>query len=86
MRLKNLISTMAKLQLYKAAILPHLIYCHLVWHFCRTSDTRRLERIQERGLRALFNDKHSSCEALLDRANLPALKKQAITRYLHLDV
>ena len=40
MKLKNLISTMAKLQLYKAAILPHLIYCHLVWHFCRASDTR----------------------------------------------
>ena len=30
MRLKNLIPTKAKLQLYKAAILPHLIFCHLV--------------------------------------------------------
>ena len=29
MRLKNLIPTEAKLQLYKAAILPHLTYCHL---------------------------------------------------------
>ena len=29
MRLKNLIPTEAKLQLYKAAMLPHLTYCHL---------------------------------------------------------
>ena len=59
MRLKNLIPTAAKLQLYKAAILPHLTYCHLTWHFCRESDRRKLERIQERGLRAIFSDKQS---------------------------
>ena len=59
MRLKNLTPTAAKLQLYKAAILPHLTYCHLTWHFCRESDRRKLERIQERGLRAIFDDKQS---------------------------
>ena len=42
MRLKNLIPTEAKLQLYKAAILPHLTYCHLTWHFCKASDRRNL--------------------------------------------
>ena len=41
-RLKNLIQTEAKLHHYKAAILLHLTYCHLVWHFCRASDTREL--------------------------------------------
>ena len=34
MRLRNLIPTMAKLLLYKSAILPYLTYCHLVWNFC----------------------------------------------------
>ena len=29
-------------------------YCHLMWHFCRVSDSRRLERIQERALRANY--------------------------------
>ena len=38
MRLKNLIPTAAKLQMHKAAILPHLSYCHLSWHFCREGD------------------------------------------------
>ena len=65
MRLRNLIPNEAKLNLFKAAILPHLTYCHLVWHFCLASDTRRLERVQERGLRALFKDKQSSYQQLL---------------------
>ena len=73
MRLRNLIFTAAKLQLYKAAILPHLTYCHLTWHFCRASDTRKLERVQERGLRAVFKDKHSSYKQLLERAALPTV-------------
>ena len=73
MRLGNLIPTAAKLQLYKAAILPHLTYCHLTWHFCRASDTRKLERVQERGLRAVFKDKHSSYKQLLERAALPTV-------------
>ena len=78
MRLKNLIPTAAKLQLYKAAILPHLTYCHLTWHFCRESDRRKLERIQERGLRAIFNDKQSGYEELLVKANLPLLYNRRI--------
>ena len=73
MRLRNLIPTEAKLHLFKAAILPHLTYCHLVWHFCRASDTRRLERVQERGLRAVFKDKQSSYQQLLVKAKLPSL-------------
>ena len=53
-RLKNLIPTEARLQLYKAAILPYLTYCHLTWHFCKSSDRKKLERIQKRGLRAVL--------------------------------
>ena len=76
--LKNLIPTEAKLQfyinfIYKAAILPHLTYCHLTWHFCKASDRRKLERIQERGLRAVFKDKHSCYEKLLAKADIPSL-------------
>ena len=63
------------IQLFKAAVLPHLTYCmcHLVWHFCSSSDTRKLERLQERGLRAVYKEKHSSYLQLLERAKLPKL-------------
>ena len=66
MRLRNLIPTTAKLVLLKSAILPYLTYCHLVWHFCRASDTRRLERIQERGLKAVYKDTKSSLSPVIE--------------------
>ena len=80
MRLRNLIPTEAKLHLYKAAILFHLTYCHLVWHFCRASDTRRLERVQERGLimSAVIKDKLSSYQQLLEKAKLPTLYDRGV--------
>ena len=71
--LRNLIPTEAKLHLYKAAIIIHLTYCLLVWHFCRASDTRRLERVQERGPSAVFKDKLPSYQQLLEKAKLPTL-------------
>ena len=73
MRLSNLIPTDAKLQIFKTAILPYVTYCHLIWHFCKCSDGPRLERMQERGLRAVCKDKHSTYERLLQKAKLPTL-------------
>ena len=66
MMLKKLIPTNTKLTLYKSAILPYLTYCHLIWHFCTASDRRKLEHIQERALHAVYLDKESSHQALLD--------------------
>ena len=73
MRLRNLIPTTAKVVLLKSAILPYSTYCHLAWHFCRASDTHRLERIQQQGFRAMYKDTKSSYHQLLNRANLPTL-------------
>ena len=42
-RLRMLIPTHAKLQLYKAAILPHLTYCSTIWHLCTASDKRKVK-------------------------------------------
>ena len=69
-RMKNLNPMHAKLQ---TAILPHLTYCSLVlvWYFYRASDTRKLERINERGLRTVFCDRVSSYSDFLSRAGWP---------------
>ena len=42
MRFRNLIPTEAKLRIFKAFILPHVTYCHIVWHHCRSTDERKL--------------------------------------------
>ena len=78
MRLSNLIPTKAKLQLYKSSVLPYLTYCHLAWHFCRASDARKLERLQERGLRAVYRDKHANYSQLLERAKLSTLANRRL--------
>ena len=84
MRLRNFIPTSTKLTLFKAVILPHLTYCHLFWHFCRESDNKKLERIQERALRAVHCEKSSSYGDLLEMANLCTLKSRRIpARHRH---
>ena len=61
-----------------ANILPHLTYCSMVWHFIRSSDKRELERLQEKGLRAVFKDKSSSYEDLQNKAKLVTLNNQRL--------
>ena len=73
MRFKNLIPTEAELRIFKVFILPQIAYCHIVWHHCRSSDERKLERLQERALRAIYCDRTSTYEALLEKARLPTL-------------
>ena len=71
--LKHLLPVHAKLQLFKVAILTHLTCCGTTWHFCRTSDRRKVERLQERALTIVFNSKLDSYENLLKQANLTTL-------------
>ena len=52
MRLCNLVSINAKLQRYKTSVLPRLTLCRAVWNFCKAGDSRKLERVRGRGLRA----------------------------------
>ena len=73
MRLRKLIPCSAKSVLYKSFILPHLTYCHLVWHFCKSTDSKNLARIQERALRAVYESSSETYEELLERAKLPTL-------------
>ena len=70
-----ILSARSKLITYKSAILPQLTYCHIVWNFCHSSDYRKLERIQERALRANYNRKSGTYDELLKLAKLPTLKK-----------
>ena len=72
-RLRNLIPCKAKLLLYKSFILPYLTYCHLTWHFCKSSDKRKLERLQERALRIIYKSHTATYEELLRRADIPSL-------------
>ena len=65
--MRKLIPTEAKVQIYKTAILPHVTYCNLVWHFCKA------EWVNERGVRAVFCDWNLAYDDLLKCANFFSL-------------
>ena len=86
-RLRKIIPTHSKLQLYKAVILPHLTYCSTIGHFCRASDKRKVDRLQERAPRVVFNNEPVSYDELLRLAELPSrfnrrLQEIAILNYV----
>ena len=71
--LQNLIPCKVKPLLYKSVILPYLTYCHLTWHFCKSSHKRKLEGIQERALRVIYKSHSDPYEELVRRADIPSL-------------
>ena len=72
-RMRKLVTEKTKLLLSKSVILSGLNYCSTVRFFITASDKRKLKRMQEKGLRAVFNDNTSSYESLLKKATLPTL-------------
>ena len=73
-RLSRYLDTESKLIIVRCFILSHFKYCELVWHFCGSRNTKRLERIQYRALKFVYSDFDSSYEHLLAKANLPTLE------------
>ncbi len=46
----------SKLAIYRSYILSNFNYCPLVWHFCGIHNSRKMEKIQERALRFVYED------------------------------
>ena len=48
-------------------------FCPLAWYFCTETNTKKMEKLQERGLRFVYNDFSTSYEELLTKAKLSTL-------------
>ncbi len=55
-RVGKFLPTKVKLLLYKTYMSCHFNFCPLVWHFCGRENTDRLERLQYRALRFVFDN------------------------------
>ena len=75
-RFCSILSTTLKITIYKTSILPYVTYCSTVWHFTKSYDLRKIERIQEKAMKIIYCDKSSSYEKLLRTANLSALQNR----------
>ena len=67
-----------KESLYRVFILTYFDYCNQVWHHCGKRNTAKIEKVNERALRYIFNDKSASYQDLLERIRLPSLETQRI--------
>ena len=67
--------------LYLAFIIPNFNYCSETWHFRNKGATAKLEKVNERALRLVSNEKQSPYSAdLLHRIGLPSLVNQRLTK------
>ena len=65
-RLKRHLDRDTKSCMAKAFVMSQFNYCPLVWHFCKPGDTHKMEKIQERAFRFIYNDYTSEYLKLLE--------------------
>ena len=72
-RISKFLSEETRLLVFISFIRSYFNYCPIIWHFCSKGNTKQLEKLQNRGLKIVYNCYESSYEELLTRANLPTL-------------
>jgi len=72
-RQSRLLNMKAKKKVFNSFIRANLNYCPLVWVNRNKTDLARLEKVQERALRLVYNDKTVSYDDLLRRAEVPSV-------------
>ena len=77
-RIGKYLNRLGKLTIYHSFILSNFNYCPVIWHFCSEANTKKMEKIQERALKFIYNENHSTYEKLLAKSKLPSLKIRRI--------
>ncbi len=72
-RQSRVLNVLAKKKVFNAFIRVNLNYCPLVWINRNKTDLARLEKVQERAVRLIFNHKMSTYIDLLWRAGIPSV-------------
>jgi hypothetical protein len=73
-RIGKHLSKLGRLTIYHSYIMSNFNYCPVVWHFCGESNTKKMEKIQERALRFIYEDFNSDYDTLLSMSGLSSLK------------
>ena len=72
-RISKFLFEETRLLVFKSFIRSNFSYWPIVWHFCSKVNTEKLEKLQYKCLKIVFNSYETSYEELLTRANLPTL-------------
>ena len=66
---------------FNSFIMSNFNFCPLVWHFCGIPTVAKMEKVQERALRCIYNDENSSYVTLLAKANTNSLFISRIQKF-----
>ena len=84
-RISRHINLKSKSLIYNSFIASNFNYCPLVWHFCGTANSNKLEKLQERSLGILYNDFDSPIQNLIDKSGQGTLLSNRL-KYFILEV
>ena len=73
-RLGKHLNRLNRLTIFHSFMLSNFNFCPLSWHFCSEGNTKKIEKVQERALRFVYDDFVSTYEELLEKAKIPTLK------------
>ena len=73
-RLGKHLNRLNRLTIFHSFMLSNFNFCPLSWHFCSEGNTKKIEKLQERALRFVYENHDLSYEDLLEKAKMPTLK------------
>jgi hypothetical protein len=77
-RIGKHLNKLNRLSIFHSFILSNFNFCPLTWHFCTEANTRKIEKLQERALRFVYEDYVCNYEGLLEKAKIPSLHVRRI--------
>ena len=84
-RISRHINLKSKSIIHNSFIASNFNYCPLVWYFCGTANSNKLEKLQERSFRILHNDFDSPIQNLIDKSGQETLLSNRL-KYFILEV
>ena len=72
-RIAKYLDTQRRLKLFNAFVRSNFEYANIIWHFTSTANILKMEKLQRRALRIVFNDYVSSYNVLLSKAKVHSL-------------
>ena len=73
-RLANSMDVTTKLSILQSFIRSNFSYCCHIWYFCSPTLRDKLDKIQHKGLRYVYNDYNSSYTVLLERSGMQSVE------------
>lgn len=70
------------INIYNSFILANFNYGSIVWHLCGVTNTKKIEKLQERALRIIYRDYESNYKDILKRNNMSPLHLQRTRKLL----